>query len=366
MTTNEERILPVDYYPDTWSWVQETFADAALRSEYYKVIYPAETLHLATPKGVDPPRWSLDCHFKEAYVAVIPNGRLFGSNAYVVTPNNKRIQDTEFPFPYDMELASASYTPETVATLIWGLNMPSIQAYTQSNYGHWLIDIISRYHLLEQSGIPIDKYVIGKITGSFQIESLQRIGIPLEKVVIVDDERFHLQAARLVVPSVPCMIGGVPRWACQYIRSCFKEQSTVTPVKGFERLYVSRQDAKGRFVINENEVMDVLEKKGFKKVLLGSLTIQEQVNLFSSVKVVVAPTGANNTNFLFCHSGTKVIEFSARTMRDSFFCKLASYVNLDYYHMECEIELPPKVIGGVDNIIVDIDKMNNVLNKAGV
>lgn len=81
MTTNEERTLPTELYPDTWSWAKETFADTALRSEYYKVIYPAETLLLPPPQGVDPPRWSLECPFKEAYVAIIPNGRLFGSNA---------------------------------------------------------------------------------------------------------------------------------------------------------------------------------------------------------------------------------------------------------------------------------------------
>lgn len=284
----------------------------------------------------------------------------------VITPDNKRLKDTEFSYPYDKELASASYSPETVATLIWGLNMPSIQAYTQSNYGHWLIDIVSRYHLLEQSGIPIDKYVIGKLTGAFQVEALQRIGIPLDKVVVVDDEHFHLQAKRLVVPAVPCMIGGVPRWACQYIRSCFKEKAHVTPIPGYERLYVSCQDAKGRFVINEAEVMKVLEPEGFKKVTVGSLTIREQVNLFSSAQAVVAPTGANNTNFMFCRPGTRVIEFSARTMRDSFFWKLASYVHLDYYHIECDIELPPKLIGGTDVIIVDMDKMNKVLELDGI
>lgn len=333
----------------------------------YKVIYPGESVHFQSPKGLDPPRWGTELFFKEAFVAQIPKGRVVTSNGYAVTPDNLRMRDTELDYPFDFtSLPQAEYTAETVATLIFGYNLPEINFFTHGIYGHWFFDILPRIHLLEQSGILIDKYLIGKLNHPFQYESLRMLGFPMDKLIQVEKRDFHLQADNLIVPAVPFMLGGTPGWAFRYIREQFKEQTPVEKMHGFEKIYITRRDAKYRFVANEDEVMGFLSTKGFKQIVLTPMSTREKISLFSSAQVIVSPFGSGNANIVFCNPGTKLIELSLQHVVDPYFWILSNHGKLEYYELICDIEQPPKPTAAGDNIIVDIEKLKQVLELAGI
>jgi hypothetical protein len=358
--------IPEQYYDKTIDWVIDSYNHGNFNPNHYQIIYPKETIYLPPPKGLDPVRWSTTCHFDEAFVAMIPNGRVVTGNCYVVTPNNKRLRDVEYYYPYSFRhLPTPEYRAETVATLVWGWNIPEL-VYTQAIYGHWFFDILPRIHLVEQSGIHIDKFLIGKLTHPFQYESLNMLGLPLEKFFQVDRNDFHLITDQLVVPSVPWILGKSPRWAFQFIHKRLKEDHSIPKNPGNERIYISRQDALARYVVNEKEVMNYLRQKGFTRIVTTPLSTFEKVSLFSSAEVIVTPFGSNNANLAFCNPGTKVIEMSPVTVIDDYFWKISNYAQLDYYEMICDIELPPKSVGGADNLIVDINKLAQILALAGI
>jgi len=354
------------YYNKTIDWFTDVTSNVSISPNQYHIIHPKETIQLSPPKGVDLVRWPTECHFDEAFVAVIPNGRVVTGNCCVVTPNNKRLLDTEYYYNPSIELQAPEYRKETVATLVWGWNSPSLSYYTHAVYGHWFFDYLPRIHLLERSGIPIDKYLIGKLTHPFQYESLNMLDFPMDKLIQVDRDDFHLIADRLVVPAVPVNLGKSPKWAYQFIHKRLKEDHVIPKKSGYERIYISRQDAFARFVINEDEVMNYLQQKGFTRVVTTPLSTIEKISLFSAAEVIVSPFGSNNANLAFCNPGTKVIEMSPITVVDDYFWKISNYAQLDYYEMVCDIELPPKPIGGIDNLIVDINKLAQVLALAGV
>ncbi|MES9740376.1 glycosyltransferase family 61 protein, partial [Peribacillus frigoritolerans] len=296
----------------------------------------------------------------------IPDGRVITGNCYSVTPNNKRMRDTELNYPTELKnLPPAEYTAESVANLIWGYNLPEINFFTHGIYGHWFFDILPRIHLLEKSGIAIDKYLIGKLNHPFQYESLQMLNFPMHKLIQVEKHDFHLVADKLLVPAVPFMLGGTPKWAFQYIREKLMDENN-DKVEGYERIYISRQDASYRFVNNEDEVMEVLKNKGFKRIVLTPLTTQEKISLFSSAKVIVAPFGSGSANIVFCDPGTKLIELSPKHVIDPYFWILSSQGNLEYYELVCDIENPPKPTAASDNIVVDIDKLKQILAMIGI
>ncbi|WP_374019346.1 glycosyltransferase family 61 protein [Paenibacillus thiaminolyticus] len=358
--------IPEQFYVKTRDWVAQFASDPQLAHERYKVIYPKETIHLPVPNGEDGKRWPSACHFEEAFVAVIPEGRIMTGNGYVVTPDHKRLLDVEYAYPYPFsELPPPEYTEETVATLIWGWNIPGV-AYTQAIYGHWFFDILPRIHLLEQSGILIDKYLIGKLTHSFQYESLQMLGFPIDKLIQVDRNDYHLVARKLVVPAVPFILGKSPRWAYQFIRTRLKDVHSIPPRPGYERIYVSRQDAYARFVVNEEEVMQVLAKKGFTRIVLTPLSMEEKISIYSSAQAIVAPFGSGNVNVAFCNPGSTLIEMTPITVADEYFWKISNHAGMNYFEVLCDIEQPPKPVGGADSLIVDINKLKRVLHMAGI
>ncbi|SYX85616.1 glycosyltransferase family 61 protein [Paenibacillus alvei] len=359
--------IPGQFYEKARDWAATYAAQQHLPFElFYQVIYPKESLALRPPKGIDPIRWSTICSYDEAFVATIPGGRLITGSCYVVTPDQKRLLDVEYYYPYASQaLPPPEYYRGTIATVVWGWNIPDL-VFTQAIFGHWFFDILPRFHLLQQSGIPIDKYVIGKLTHSFQYESLDMLGIPLERLIQADRNEFHIMAERLLVPAVPWMTGKSPRWAYEYIRRQLKDNHPVQPISGYERIYVSRQDAFARYVINEDEVLELLHSKGFTKIVLTPLTTAEKIAIYSSAQAVVAPFGSGNINFAFCNPGTKVIEMTPHTVTDDYFWKISNHAGLDYYEIICDIEYPAKPVGGADNLYVDVNKLRHVLHLAGI
>ena len=78
------------------------------------------------------------------------------------------------------------------------------------------------------------------------------------------------------------------------------------------KLYISRQNCSYRNLINENDIIKKLNKKGFQTIDLKALSIDEQINLFSSAEIIISPTGSALANIIFCDQGTKIIELSPK------------------------------------------------------
>ena len=76
-----------------------------------------------------------------------------------------------------------------------------------------------------------------------------------------------------------------------------------------KRIYVSRDDARLRRVLNEKSFMPKLESRGFQRAILAESPIAQQVALFRQAEIVVAPHGAGLAHIAWCKPGTKIIEF---------------------------------------------------------
>ena len=84
------------------------------------------------------------------------------------------------------------------------------------------------------------------------------------------------------------------------------EQETRTTPK---RIYISREDAKKRRAIsNEEELNALLERHGFIRISFSELPVREQIAHMRGAEAVVMPQGAAVTNMAFCSPHTKVLE----------------------------------------------------------
>lgn len=75
------------------------------------------------------------------------------------------------------------------------------------------------------------------------------------------------------------------------------------------RIYISRDDARLRRVLNERRLLPRLESLGFERAVLGELPVARQIALFRQADIVVAPHGAGLTHIAWCKPGTKIVEF---------------------------------------------------------
>jgi capsular polysaccharide biosynthesis protein len=267
-----------------------------------------------------------------AGVGVIKNGRVLASMGSVIGPKDHFIADVSH---------TAGSDDARLHPIFSELKLPPVQRYESSVavltmyasniaghpfYGHWMLDTLPRLALLEASGVPWEKLVVPQVA-RFQRETLKLLGIDASRIIA--DRDLHIEAANLVVPTLPGLPGNPPRWACEFLRSRFVPLAPPA-TRSDRRIYISRDKAKTRHVLNEREIVLALEARGFERVLLEDLPFLEQVRLLNEASFVVAPHTTGLTNLVFCRPGTSVIEIFAPRYVTVCWWALANEVDLDY------------------------------------
>ena len=261
-------------------------------------------------------------------------------------------------------------------------------------YYHWLFDVLPRIGVLEtaleqeNSRLEdIDYFVVNSIQAPFQRETLQRLGIPIEKV-IESDHTPHFQAEKLVVPSFAGALDWVPQSSLHFLRRAFLEKVKENPRENStsnqsqnhtektqtssKRIYVSRTNAKYRQIFNEAEVMELLGHFGFVSVVLETLSVAQQTKLFAEAEVIVAAHGSGLANLAFCSSDTKVIElFSPNYLRTDYWM-ISEYLQLQHYYLVGQsFEFHPLrqlmyPSGLTEDFSVDLTALRSLLTQIGI
>lgn len=96
------------------------------------------------------------------------------------------------------------------------------------------------------------------------------------------------------------------------------------------KLYIARDDAKTRKILNEKFLKDQLEARGFHSIIPGNLHHEDQVQLFNEARIIVGTHGAGLTNLLFAQAGGKVIEIFPADYIQSAYAWIAHLRGLSY------------------------------------
>ncbi len=185
---------------------------------------------------------------------------------------------------------------------------------TAINYYHFLYDAIARFGIV-QSCLPdeaIDAVIVPHAS-RYQRQLLELAGVPGR---LIQPERGRaVSADRLLVPSNPNWALDAPPSMVEWLRSNLRPAH---PDGLPRRLYLSRGSVpRTRRYVQEGELVPELAARGFTSVDPGTLSVQEQIDLFSGAEAIVAPHGAALTNVTFSQPGVRVLEMFA-----------ASYVHL--------------------------------------
>jgi capsular polysaccharide biosynthesis protein len=221
---------------------------------------------------------------------------------------------------------------------------------------------LPRFELIRHTKEDIDFFAVNHPHQPFQKESLRLLGIPKKKILKIS--RFsHLEAKKLILPSMPGQTGKMPNWACRFLRGLFlKELSTNLN----ERIFISRKRCNRRHLVNEDEAFELLSKYGFKRVCLEEMPVLEQAKLFSNAEVIIGPHGSGMSNLVFASQNAKVIEIFSPKYVNPLFWHLSCEMRLKYYYIMGKGELIYEKQKVNENIEVDIKELKNILKLAGI
>jgi capsular polysaccharide biosynthesis protein len=196
-----------------------------------------------------------------------------------------------------------------------------LAARGDANYYHYLLDVVVRLGVLEQTSVaPPERWYAAVGGPRFQRELLELAGIGPDAVVDAVAHP-HVRADTLVVPAVPAMREVDPPWAVDWLRDRLLPQVDTGGPR--QRIYVTRNEsAHARTVVNDAEVTALLAERGFVTVDPGELSVADQVRTFATAEVVVAAHGAALANLVFLSPGASVVELFPRG------CLLADFARL--------------------------------------
>ncbi len=332
-------------------------------------IHPASQINLLASQTTDSNNrfWANQTHTRKAFVAILPNGRAWADvvTTAVITSDNKLVSDismgcAELVITSD-KLPPVEYIDGNVAFLSarWG----------GAAYFRWMFDVMTRFDLLQRSGLieNIDKFVVNACDSVYQKETLNTLGIPEHKI-LESRCNLHITADKLIVPSISYDgAGAVSKWKCDSLKQAFLSVQQPIKTDYSERIYISREKASYRRIVNDEEVMSFLEKFGFRSVKLETMSVAEQAACLAAAKVVVAPHGAGLTNLVFCTPGTKVIEIFSPIYVPSCYWMISNLCGLEHYYLigdlfdDGTIEKPVH-----KNMQLDLKSLEKLMNLAGV
>jgi capsular polysaccharide biosynthesis protein len=375
---------PKKFYESTLDWVNISKLDKTKVQGSYEEIHPGHNFYPLEPITPDDYISSkfrtLQHEIPPAFVAVIPDGRVWGYNGSVISPDDGLLADVsrEFvpnqsKFIHEQQNKHSIFRQFQLPPLSNISGTVAVLAGRGSDvYYHWMFDLLPRIDLLRRSSVRmdhIDRFVVNEICLKFQKETLTILGIPETKIIETKkSSSFHIKADRLVVFPLPRFRGGsMPKWVCDFLRREFLNSKIIEKSDGQERIYISRADASHRQVKNETDLINFLIKFGFKSVTLSSMSLVEQISLFSSAKVIVAAHGAGLTNTVFCNPGTKVIEFFSPNYLHPVYWRISNHVGLKYYCFLGESQhLPKHTDPKEDDILINLDSLLKVMRLAGI
>ena len=148
---------------------------------------------------------------------------------------------------------------------------------------------------------------------------------------------------------------------------CIKEQVKSQKENNIsEKIYISRKNTGSRSLSNEEEVIEIFIKYGYRILICEDLTFYEQIEIFSKAKIIASLHGAGLTNMIWMEQGTKVIEMHREILQHKdhhslVYYTLALLLNLDYYYIWCQKWQQMDFFEG--DMVVDLNKLINILTE---
>ncbi len=241
-----------------------------------------------------------------------------------------------------------------------------------TNYCRWWLDSIGKVFVASRAalartedGLPPPEPILPALSETFQQEAVAFLQ-PV-RAITTTSEPF-VRGRSLNSPGL-CYGGGQRIGAMVADFAAFLRDVPMgapqSPGAG-RRVYISRNAARFRRVLNEDDVLPAIRALGFTVVRLEDLTLSDQIRTFRDADIIVSPHGAGLTNILFCRPGTTLVEiFPEGGVHGSAFLRTASHIGLLYYFVVAQAagRVAPKGNGNDSDMVFEPDALIGFLGE---
>ena len=229
-----------------------------------------------------------------------------------------------------------------------------------TNYYHWHLIALHRLLVLKQNNLIQDSILIlpkryQKL--KFISQSLEKFGIKKNQILYLR-RKSHIKVKELFFP-LTYQNNPVAFWEIKEILL----SNISTEVNLGDKIYISREGCPLRFIENEADFVALVERYGFKKVLMEQYSYEDQISICNNAKYIIGPHGAGFSNVLFMKKGGFLLELASKP--DEFkliteYYKLACFTGINYLYQECQAcgKIPDFHQG---SLFVDLNKLEKNL-----
>ena len=220
-------------------------------------------------------------------------------NAAIVTAGGSIIKESCFPYndrkrvlkmfdPWIFEENGALFIDDHGLEIV---ERPTIciREHGEMGFFHWMHSVFPRIDVIHSQGIPLDYQLLIQNKARFQADSLSLFNLQGRTTVVPPLDRPQLYR-ELILPS-PLVEDG-DFWLRPPSVKRFYATLAIPRDIPAKRLYITRQDAAFRRLLNEDAVLALLERHGFVAVELGRLQFAQQLALFREADLVIGVHGA--------------------------------------------------------------------------
>lgn len=312
-----------------------------------------ETVHSAF-------EYSYLCKASEYYMLDLKEAYVLTQNGWVLTGNRNFLIESLFkPEIFETKRVNEIVFWPKVEHVPGNLVL-AYKGWSLNNYYHWMLEFLPKISvLLDPENRPFSevfedaRILLPSNPSSWMIQSLQMIGIGEEQLFRTSAEQ--LQVDKLIFIPEFGTLYSLPAWGVSWLRKSFSPYM-IPPETSNKRIYISRRKAATRHVENEDQVLQMLSKYGFRDVVLEEMSLADQIALFSQAEIIVGPHGAGFSNIVFSTGATLIDIFEPSHVNCCFYMLCHDFGHHYWYLMSETVE-------GAD-LLVDIDKLERTLERA--
>lgn len=319
---------------------------------------PALKASFADPVSGEEPELSI-CVFEDCFA--LPGGVILTRDGSIVAESLSPFMEPGLaePFKEVLEGSNGAYRVKLEGFKVAKEPLFHLRERGEAGYFHWMHSILPKLGLLSEFSSTNRMRSLCRVIAPFQKQTLDMLQLDQRHLMGIgaEDAMFCPQ----LYYATPMVRNGDfwrrPRFVSDFLRA-FGDHVAPTHSQ-VPYLYISRQDAGVRKILNEEQIIETLRQRGFYSVELAKLSLADQVTLIKGAKVIVGGHGAGLANISFAPQDCKVIEIISPSRLWPTYRAIAARGGQPYGFVLAEASDDP--VNG--HFTVDVDKVMRTLDQ---